>query len=82
MPLKNVNRNMDLEDRLLNHYLLNLTTHKTTQNRPLRATQLIIKVAKLLRKRLATFSGKISNVVFRAPKPPSVASSKPLCLCL
>ena len=35
------------------------------------------KVAKLLRKRLATFSGKISNLVLRVPKPPSGEPSSP-----
>ena len=35
------------------------------------------KVANLLRKRLATFSGKISNLVLRVPKPPSGGPSSP-----
>ena len=35
------------------------------------------KVAKLLRKRLATFSGKISNLVLRVPKPTSGGPSSP-----
>ena len=35
------------------------------------------KVANLLRKRLATFSEKISNLVLRVPKPTSGGPSSP-----